>query len=364
MNHLPGLRERLSPRPMVCPLVRLGGSSPPPEHPPDSTVEIYHSEHDFNYETKYMKSYKQYPLEARYNKPRDNRYLPQQSDSYVQQHYYQSPSYFNIEEQNDSPLLQSTMTAYQKQNSLDLSSLSLGTSYWEHDIYNKLETSQSDSSPEFYNVNTQSHSSNDTKYLQDNFSKLGKSSPSLDQGYHTLVSPSPGSTTPNLWNGENIYKDRKILSKNNSFDRLSDELVFKIFSFLKSVDLSICARVCRRFNNLVWNPSLWKCIQLEGENISGDRAIRGVLRQLCGQGRTGACPSVERIQVTEGAVITDRGLLLLARRCPELIHLEVHGSVTITSGAMYEIITRCPNIQHIDVTGTLLIIVINSIIIP
>lgn len=117
------------------------------------------------------------------------------------------------------------------------------------------------------------------------------------------------------------------------------------------MDISVCARVCRRFDVLAWTPSLWRTIQLEGENISGDKAIRGVLRQLCGQGRTGACPSVERVHLTDGCKLTDKGLMLLARRCPELTHLQIQGSVAVTNAALAEVTTRCINLQHLDVTG-------------
>ncbi|KAJ8982078.1 hypothetical protein NQ317_015590 [Molorchus minor] len=221
--------------------------------------------------------------------------------------------------------------SYQNKNTLDLSSLSLGpinSGYFRSPSHQTQETNN---------------------YLLDNFTKLGKSSSSLDQGYHTLVSPSPGPVTPNLWTDGNLYKGKKYQSKNNSFDRLSDDLVIKIFSFLSSIDLSICAQVCRRFDILTWTPSLWRVITL-GEPVSGDKAIRGVLRQLCGQGRTGACPSVERVHITNGAKLSDRSLLLLARRCPELTHLQLQGCNNITNNALFEVATRCNNLQHLDVT--------------
>lgn len=367
MNQLPSLLERLSPRPMVCPLVRLG-RSPPPDHPVDPTDDIYHSEHNYGYRNKYASdNYKHQTTDNRFNtnhnkqRSLDNTLLQKSNENYASQ-YYQTHQYLIDETSNyddkfdrnsrDSPYIHNRMNAYPKQK-LDLSSLSLGTSYWEHENYNK-ETSQSDSCPEYFHPG-QSHQSSEQNYLLDNFRKLGKTSPSLDQGYHTLVSPSPGSTTPNLWNDKNVYKGKKFQTKNNSFDRLTDDLVIRIMSFLQSSDLSVCARVCRRFDTLAWTPSLWRSIQLEGENISGDRAIRGVLRQLCGQGRTGACPSVERVYLTDGAKITDKGLLLLARRCPELTHLQIQSSASITNGAIFEITNKCNNLQHLDVTGNLIL---------
>lgn len=334
MNQTSSLLEQLSARPMVCPLVRLGRSSPPvSEQPSNASDHSYHPEGTYSYHTKYMDLY-----EANAKTGDSGTY------QYCQSQYLnnQGPDYRS--NQNQTALIHNTINAYQKQTSLDLSSLSLGTSYWEHENYNKLETSHSDSSPEYFNPSGQQH-------LLDNFAKLGKSSPSLDQGYHTLVSPSPGSTTPNLWNEGNLYKGKKYQIKNNSFDRLTDDLVVKVFSFLTSLDLSVCAKVCRRFDVIVWTPALWRTIQLEGEHISGDRAIRGVLRQLCGQGRTGACPSVERVYLSDGAKITDKGLLLLARRCPELTHLKIQGSTAVTNNAFFEVLNRCVNLQHLDVTG-------------
>lgn len=354
MNQPPGLLDRLSPRPMVCPLVRLGRSSPTP-----AQSSSHYPEHGYNYHSKYADAYEDRHFSM------DRNYLEKEEPPYLhhQQQYYPPNSFMNSEttdyraNTNQSPMLhQNDMVSFHKQNSLDLSSLSLGTSYWEHENYNKTENSQSDSSPEYFRSVSQSHQTHETNYLLDNFTKLGKSSPSLDQGYHTLVSPSPGPISANIWNGGNVYKGTKYQNKNNSFDRLPDKLVIKIFSFLKSIDLSVCARVCRRFDILAWSPSLWRTIQLEGENVSGDRAIRGVLRQLCGQGRTGACPSVERVHLTDGAKLTDKGLMLLARRCPELTHLQIQGSAAVTNGALFEVATRCTNLQHLDVTGNFLLL--------
>lgn len=365
MNQPPGLLERLSPRPMVCPLIRLGRSSPLPEQPHNPTNHNHDSEYAYNYHSQYMNIYDTASPDRRLNQLclEDTNYVQKQpSDSnYMQQQFYQKRPYLNNEgpdyqekfEQNSSNsenLRHSPIVnPFGKQTSLDLSSLSFDRSYWEHDNYSKQEMNQTNSSPEYFRP--QVHQSNETNYLLDNFAKLGKSSPSLDQGYHTLVSPSPGAVTPSLWCEGNIYKGKKFQNKNNSFDRLPDELVARIFSFLPSLDLSVCARVCRRFEILAWTPALWRTITLQGEHISGDRAIRGVLRQLCGQGRTGACPSVERVYLTDGAKLTDRGLLLLARRCPELTHLQIQGSIAVTNNALFEIATRCHNLQHLDVTG-------------
>jgi F-box/leucine-rich repeat protein 7 len=211
------------------------------------------------------------------------------------------------------------------------------------------------------------HQSADQSYSSHH--KLGRSSPSLDQGYHTLVSPSPGPSTPGPWidphppllplhlagaeppNTGAMLKGKRVHSKTSPFDRLTDEAVIKIFMWLDSSELCVCARVCRRWEHLAWDPRLWRTIKLSGEAVCGDRAIRGVLRRLCGQGRTGACPNVERVFLSDGARVTDRGLTLLARRCPELTHLQLHGCNTVTNPTLFDLATRCSNLQHLDLTG-------------
>lgn len=96
--------------------------------------------------------------------------------------------------------------------------------------------------------------------LADGMSRFGRFSPSLDQGYATLVSPSPsGLQTPGPWNKKGPCRSGP------GFDRLPDEAVLKIFEWLDSCDLCNITRVCRRFESLVWKPVLWRCIKLKGK---------------------------------------------------------------------------------------------------
>ncbi|XP_015371125.1 PREDICTED: F-box/LRR-repeat protein 7-like [Diuraphis noxia] len=180
------------------------------------------------------------------------------------------------------------------------------------------------------------------------------SSPCLDQGYHTLVTGGSVGDCANLPLHSTATKHRRSQSRTvigSNFDRLRDELVLKIFSYLNSADLCACAAVCHRWENLAWEPVLWRTIALCGENTCGDKAVRCVLRRLCGRTRTGACPEVQRLFLSDGTKISDKGLTALARRCPELTHVQLHGSPNITNAAISELVARCPNLQHLDVTG-------------
>lgn len=178
---------------------------------------------------------------------------------------------------------------------------------------------------------------------------LGRTSPCLDQGYHTLVSPSPPCT-------RDTVKSKKVHHhplKHNScvFDRLSDDIVLKIFSWLPSSDICRISRVCRRWEVLAWEKKLWRTITLSGESISGDKAIRGILRRLCGQNRTGVCSNVHKIFLSDGAKVSDKGLILLSRRCPALTHVQLQGSASLTNNSIHEMVARCANLHHLDVTG-------------
>lgn len=338
MNQPPGISDRLSPNPMVCPLARLDHNSSNEGTGVSPAGSSYLSD-EFSYHPQYVQ---QYDNNSRILN-REKCYIPKQAtetDYYYQPHslsekdiikYNTNYELSNRLHTRNSPVER----GYSSKDSLDLTAFT-NSSYWDHknDTY-------------FCQSN---HHVQEKNHLLDNFTELGKSSPCLDQGYHTLVAPSPASIAPSIWSETN-NKGKKYHPKNNSFDRLSDELVVRIFSFLSSVDLSICAQVCRRFDALAWTPCLWRVITLDYDSINGDKAIKGVLRQLCGQGRTGACPSVERVYVANGATLSDRSVILLARRCPELTHLQLQGCSDITNNSLFEIATRCHNLQHLDVTG-------------
>lgn len=93
---------------------------------------------------------------------------------------------------------------------------------------------------------------------------------------------------------------------------------------------------------------------MTGEHINGDRALRNILRRLSMQTRNVACPEVERVFLSEGCRISDKGMELLTRRCPELTHLQIQMSFNITNNALFNLVTKCTNLQHLDVTGNYL----------
>lgn len=92
-------------------------------------------------------------------------------------------------------------------------------------------------------------------------SRIGRMSPSYDQGYHTLLSPSPsgsGAQQPSSSSFRNRIKTECV------FNKLPDEVCVKIFSWVDSRDLSNISKVCKRFDSLIWQPILWQTITLKG----------------------------------------------------------------------------------------------------
>lgn len=135
-----------------------------------------------------------------------------------------------------------------------------------------------------------------------------------------------------------------------SIERLPDPSMVHIFSFLPTNQLCRCARVCRRWYNLAWDPHLWRTIRLTGETINVDRALKVLTRRLC-QDTPNVCLMLETVIVSGCRRLTDRGLYTIAQCCPELRRLEVSGCYNISNEAVFDVVSLCPNLEHLDVSG-------------
>lgn len=135
-----------------------------------------------------------------------------------------------------------------------------------------------------------------------------------------------------------------------SIESLPDEAMLNIFSYLPTNHLCRCARVCARWYNLVWEPSLWTRIQINDENLNIDKALKLLLRRLSYE-TPHVCLTLESINLKRCQRLSDKGLHLISRRCPELRQLELNGCSNITNMALCEVVSRCINLQHLNVTG-------------
>lgn len=133
-------------------------------------------------------------------------------------------------------------------------------------------------------------------------------------------------------------------------DVLPDHTLLQILSHLPTNQLCRCARVCRRWYNLAWDPRLWATIRLTGELLHVDRAIRVLTHRLC-QDTPNVCLTLETVMVNGCKRLTDRALYVLAQCCPELRRLEVAGCYNISNEAVFEVVSRCPNLEHLNLSG-------------
>lgn len=156
-----------------------------------------------------------------------------------------------------------------------------------------------------------------------------------------VVHPQPGTHT----------RSRQSKSHHHApIDLLPDHTLLQIFCHLPTNQLCRCARVCRRWYNLAWDPRLWSTIRLTGELLHVDRAIRVLTHRLC-QDTPNVCLTLETVMVNGCKRLTDRGLHVLAQCCPELRRLEVAGCYNISNEAVFEVVSRCPNLEHLNLSG-------------
>lgn len=174
--------------------------------------------------------------------------------------------------------------------------------------------------------------------------KVRSSSPG-DLGYHTLL-PAPGWPTAATSSGHH----QRPSAKSCLFDRLPDDLLLRVLACLSSDELCRCARVCRRWYFLAWEPRLWTSIVLASEHLPVDQGLRTIFR-LLSRDTPGVCSAVERIGLSGCLCLTDSGLGAVARRCPQLRMLEVRGCSQVTDVGVSEVVTRCLNLSRLDVTG-------------
>lgn len=97
-----------------------------------------------------------------------------------------------------------------------------------------------------------------------------------DLGYHTLLPAWP--------NGASGHHQPPVQSQRPPrclFDRLPDDLLLRVLACLSSDELCRCARVCRRWYFLAWEPRLWTSIVLGSEHLPVDQGAGGLLAGLC-----------------------------------------------------------------------------------
>ncbi|RWS31055.1 F-box/LRR-repeat protein 7-like protein [Leptotrombidium deliense] len=233
------------------------------------------------------------------------------------------------------------------------------------------------------------------KSLGDNLKSLTKSRTSdADLGYHTLVATQSQSGSSihsyNMTASNSLCStptkvacnsNASTLTKHscdtsiNYFDKLTDEIILKIFGNLTANDLCFsCARVCRRWYYLTWTPSLWHSVVIKHTTRNVDFALRSLFRLISREiycremipsirdlsikhgkkretRRSSNSVPVESLDLSGCVNLTDKGLLLIARKCSELKSLYIRGCMNITDLGMNEVLTSCFMLEMLEATG-------------
>ncbi|KAK7487434.1 hypothetical protein BaRGS_00021275 [Batillaria attramentaria] len=145
-------------------------------------------------------------------------------------------------------------------------------------------------------------------------------------------------------------KGKHPYTRPSPFELLTDDIVLRVFSNLPTDHLCRCARVCRRWYHLVWDPTLWTSIVINNSAIDVDRALKYLTRRLS-YNTPKVCVILERVNLNGCEQLTDKGLHTVAKRCPELRYLEVQGCTKLTNVGVFEAVSYCVNLEHLDVTG-------------
>lgn len=145
-------------------------------------------------------------------------------------------------------------------------------------------------------------------------------------------------------------KGKHPYTRPSPFEQLTDDIVLRVFSNLPTDHLCRCARVCRRWYHLVWDPTLWTSIVINNSAVDVDRALKYLTRRLS-YNTPKVCVILERVNLNGCEQLTDKGLHTVAKRCPELRYLEVQGCTRLTNVGVFEAVSYCVNLEHLDVTG-------------
>jgi hypothetical protein len=180
---------------------------------------------------------------------------------------------------------------------------------------------------------------------------------------------------------------KKMSRKTSPFEKLTDNVIAKIFSYLTTDELcAACPGVCRRWYSITWGTrSLWTQIEFGDAAVDVDKGLRSVFkllsRDLCGKSpsvrdiySTGSAylnySSLKRASDGETSVmveipveeivvyspknnstISDRGLLLISRKCTSLKSICLISCPNVTDIGLSDLVMACQKLSRISCPG-------------
>lgn len=127
-------------------------------------------------------------------------------------------------------------------------------------------------------------------------------------------------------------------------DRISEDILLVLFSFLDIFDLHEASLVCRQWHRIANDLSLWRVVDLQEialthkQTIASRDGLCNLLRSSCTTFRIFNSDSV-------GSVLS-----LLPHRCPRLLHLHLAFNKGLNEDDLSLILTRC-TLQTLSLSG-------------
>lgn len=179
---------------------------------------------------------------------------------------------------------------------------------------------------------------------------------------------------------------KKMSRKTSPFEKLTDDTIAKVFSYLTTDQLcAACTGVSRRWYSITWGTrSLWTQIEFGDAAVDVDKGLRSVFkllsRDFCGKSSSardtygtsqylnysslkrasdGETSTQVEIPVEEITVyspknnftISDRGLLLISRKCTRLRSIHLASCPNVTDIGLSDLVMACPNLARISCPG-------------
>ena len=132
---------------------------------------------------------------------------------------------------------------------------------------------------------------------------------------------------------EEIYDRRKEEKVELSKER---GIMLDVFKMLGTVDLSHCVLVCKAWNKIIQDPSLWSAVKLSSRKITSHYLSLIVQRQ----------PTK---LVLDGSVVSKQQLTWLLPRIPQTRTLSLQGLEYSTSVVALNTV-NCPMLQDLDLS--------------
>lgn len=148
---------------------------------------------------------------------------------------------------------------------------------------------------------------------------------------------------------QNEHQSRKFYKKNRLLAIIMHHPLLKVLRFLPTRGLCECARVCRRFYFLAWEPQLWTKIELSVK-LKCDQTLLTLFR-LLSRDNLLTCRAVERISLNQSGGLTDLGLEAIANQCPNLRQFEVRNCKSITNSGIQRMVNKCHSLTHLELPG-------------